>query len=150
MNHPLNELTTKNGQIFRKTGVTLVSYMNTPPIEIVAKDGCLPVSEREYCFNFRLNHHPDAFWEKILANQLENFQVEVDGSVLEMTTIPPSLKSRYDAIQKAIAKTNQVYGKHRQNLIVAIQENEKQQAAKAKWTQQSQQQAQQMFDELKL
>jgi hypothetical protein len=126
--------------------------MDTPPINVVAKETAAAArgSEREYCFNFRLNAPPDEMWQEILRSQLGNFGVAVSRNILQFATVPANLKSRYKTLKKAIVATNSLYAQKQQSLIAQIKEKDKQEAATAQRKQQSQEQAEKLFGELEL
>jgi hypothetical protein len=89
-------------------------------------------------------------WQEILRSQLGNFGVAVARDILQFATIPANLKSRYETLKKAIEATNNLYAQKQQSLIAQIKEKDKQEAATAQRNQQSQQQAQKLFDDLEL
>jgi hypothetical protein len=150
MNYTIKDLTTENGRIFHLEGGIPTPFMDTPPINVVAKDGEVEaVSEREYSYSFRLNAPPDETWQEILRSQLGNFVVAVDRDILQFEIIPANL-TRYETLKKAIETTNSVYAQKQQNLIARIQEKDKQEAVTAKLAEQSRQQAQKSFNDLEL
>jgi hypothetical protein len=147
---PLHELTTESGNIFHLSGVTKTPYLNSPLIEVVAKNGYTQSTEREFRFNFRLNESPDEIWQEILGSLLGNFKVEIISHTLRFDCIPANLNSRFGTVQKAVADTNRFYQIQRQTLITKIKEKDKQEAAQAEADKQSQGQVQKLYDELKL
>jgi hypothetical protein len=152
MKYTIKDLIVQNGRIFRTEGAFAIPFMDTPPINVVAKETAAAArgSEREYCFNFRLNAPPDEMWQEILRSQLGNFGVAVSRNILQFATDPANLKSRYKTLKKAIVATNRLYAQKQQSLIAQIKEKDKQEAATAQRKQQSQEQAKKLFGELEL
>jgi hypothetical protein len=88
MKYTIKDLIVQNGRIFRTEGAFAIPFMNTPPINVVAKETAAAArgSEREYCFNFRLNAPPDEMWQEILRSQLGNFGVAVSRNILQFAS----------------------------------------------------------------
>jgi hypothetical protein len=152
MKYTIKDLIVQNGRIFRAEGALAIPFMDTPPINVVAKETAAAAwgSEREFRFNFRLNAPPDEAWREILRSQLGDFGVAVARDILQFATIPANLKSQYETLKKAIQATNNLYAQKQRSLIAQIKEKDKQEAATAQRNQQSQQQAQKLFDNLEL
>jgi hypothetical protein len=150
MSHPLNELLVKDGQIYRKVGISIEPYMTDPEIKAVDLKGPVRVSEREFRLTATLNHAPDVFWENIFMKVLEIPSVEIVSHVLTITTIPVNIENRWEAVKKAMDVANLRHADIRKKLIMAIQENDKQRAVEEKGIQQAQEEAKRLFDKLQL
>jgi hypothetical protein len=107
MKYTIKDLIVQNGRIFRTEGAFAIPFMDTPPINVVAKETAAAArgSEREYCFNFRLNAPPDEMWQEILRSQLGNFGVSyVAASVPFMnTTKGRAVKEEYGLCKLLVA-----------------------------------------------
>jgi hypothetical protein len=150
MRHPIDELRTENGEIFRISGVTRSPYMNTPAITITDRLGVQQVAGTEYCFRFQLSGRPCEVWQQILQTVLETFQVNFVSNTLELVCIPANLESRFETLKNKIAETNRIYEAQRKSLIIKIGEKQKQDVVAAKAAQQTEKQVQKIFDDLKL
>jgi hypothetical protein len=149
MSHPLNELLVKDGQIYRKVGISIEPYMTTPEIKAVDLKGPVQVPG-EFRLTATLNHAPDGFWQNIFTKVLETPGVGIAAHVLTITTIPANFENRWEAVKKAIDVANLRYDEIRKKLITAIQENDKERAVEEKGVQQAQEEAKRLFDKLKL
>jgi hypothetical protein len=152
LKYPIHHLIIQNGRIFHDEGALVSPFMDTPPINVVAREGePEQLTAREWRFSLRLNASPDEEWKDFFfPTQVRNVQVEIARDLLHFVASPKNLKSRYETVKKAIAATNALYSLEYQSLIRQIQEKDKQEAAAVGQYQQMKQQISILFADLDL
>jgi hypothetical protein len=124
--HPLNELTVRDGLLMRSQNGSVAPYLNTPPIAIEDRQGLSELAANDVFYYFKINRVPDQTWEEIFRHLLEGATASFEFGRLVIRCDPANLESRYNRVKDAIAKTNSAYAAHKAELIVRVKELDEQ------------------------
>lgn len=132
MDHPLNELSVKNGKVVRSDpGGYDSEYLSTQPISVTARKNIQEIDSREVSYKFDLNDRPDPVWIELFSTHLDGIHAGIAGAELEFRCIPANLTGRYQKVKDAIAKANAGYASLKTLLlakVTSLDEQRRQQA----------------------